>query len=56
MLGSLDNDILQLVIEVLSNELRHTGLIHIGDAGAAHRLFAITLHLVKVQRGAAGAP
>jgi putative ATP-binding cassette transporter len=56
MLGSLDNDVLQLVIEVLSNELRHTGLIHIGDAGAAHRLFAITLHLVKVQRGAAGAP
>jgi putative ATP-binding cassette transporter len=49
-LGSLDNDVLQLVLEVFSNELQHTGLIHIGDAGGAQRLFSITLHLVKMQR------
>jgi putative ATP-binding cassette transporter len=49
-LASLDNDVLQLVLEVFSNELQHTGLIHIGDAGGAQRLFSITLHLVKMQR------
>lgn len=55
-LGSLDNDVLQLVLEVFSNELKQTGLIHIGDAGGAQRLFSITLHLVKAHRDAVAAP
>jgi vitamin B12/bleomycin/antimicrobial peptide transport system ATP-binding/permease protein len=52
-LGSLDNDVLELVIDVLTNELKDTGLIHIGGAAQAHRLFSSTLHLVKCQQGAA---
>jgi putative ATP-binding cassette transporter len=46
-LGSLDHDVLQLVIEVFADELQHTGVIHIGGVGDAHRLFYNVLHLVK---------
>jgi putative ATP-binding cassette transporter len=46
-LGSLDHDVLQLVIEVFADELQHTGVIHIGGVGDAHRLFSNVLHLVK---------
>ncbi len=46
-LGSLDHDLLQLVIEVFADELQHTGVIHIGGVGDAHRLFSNVLHLVK---------
>jgi len=49
-LGSLDNDVLELVIDVLAKELRHTGVIHIGGAAQAHSLFSIVLHLVKAPR------
>jgi vitamin B12/bleomycin/antimicrobial peptide transport system ATP-binding/permease protein len=52
-LSSLDDDVLELVIDVLTNELKDTGLIHIGGAAQAHRLFSLTLHLVKCQQGEA---
>jgi putative ATP-binding cassette transporter len=45
--GTLDDDVLQRVIDVFSNELQHTGVIHIGGAGQAHLLFSRVLHLVK---------
>jgi putative ATP-binding cassette transporter len=45
--GLLDNDVLELVIDVFTNELRHTGVIHIGGPGQAHPLFTRILHLVK---------
>jgi vitamin B12/bleomycin/antimicrobial peptide transport system ATP-binding/permease protein len=46
-LGSLDDDVLALVIDVFSNELERTGVIHIGGAAGAHALFSRVLHLVK---------
>jgi vitamin B12/bleomycin/antimicrobial peptide transport system ATP-binding/permease protein len=49
-LGSLDHDVLALVIDVLTKELQHTGVIHIGGAAQAHSLFSIVLHLVKTPR------
>ncbi len=49
--GSLDDDVLDLVIDVFSNELRRTGVIHIGGPGQAHPLFTRVLHLVKDPRG-----
>jgi vitamin B12/bleomycin/antimicrobial peptide transport system ATP-binding/permease protein len=45
--GLLDNDVLDLVIDVFSNELRDTGVIHIGGPAQAHPLFTRVLHLVK---------
>jgi vitamin B12/bleomycin/antimicrobial peptide transport system ATP-binding/permease protein len=45
--GSLDEDVLELVIDVFSNELQLTGIIHIGGPGEAHALFSRILHLVK---------
>jgi vitamin B12/bleomycin/antimicrobial peptide transport system ATP-binding/permease protein len=45
--GSLDEDVLELVIDVFSNELQRTGIIHIGGPGEAHALFSRILHLVK---------
>jgi vitamin B12/bleomycin/antimicrobial peptide transport system ATP-binding/permease protein len=48
--GSLDDDVLELVIDVFSNELQRTGVIHIGGAGDAHSLFSSVLHLVKASR------
>lgn len=48
--GSLDDDVLDLVIDVFTNELRRTGVIHIGGPGQAHPLFARVLHLVKDPR------
>jgi putative ATP-binding cassette transporter len=49
-LGSLDHDVLALVIDVLTKELQHTGVIHIGGVAQAHSLFSIVLHLVKTPR------
>lgn len=49
--GSLDDDVLELVIDVFSNELRHTGVIHIGGPAQAHPLFTRVLHLIKAPRG-----
>ncbi len=48
--GSLDDDVLDLVIDVFSNELQRTGVIHIGGPGQAHPLFTRVLHLIKDPR------
>ncbi len=48
--GSLDEDVLELVIDVFSNELQRTGIIHIGGPGEAHALFSRVLHLIRVPR------
>ena len=48
--GSLDDDVLELVIDVFSNELQHIGIIHIGGPGEAHPLFSRILHLVRAAR------
>jgi putative ATP-binding cassette transporter len=45
--GLLDDDVLELVIDIFTNELRHTGVIHIGGPAQAHPLFTRVLHLVK---------
>ncbi len=50
--GSLDDDVLELVIDVFTKELKHTGIIHIGGPGEAHDLFSAILHLVKAPRPA----
>ncbi|MDB6098238.1 MAG: transporter domain protein [Gammaproteobacteria bacterium] len=52
-LGSLDDDVLALVIDVFTNELERTAIIHIGGPGEAHALFSKTLHLIKAPRAAA---
>jgi putative ATP-binding cassette transporter len=48
--GSLDDDVLDPVIDVFANELQRTGVIHIGGPGQAHPLFTRALHLVKGPR------
>jgi putative ATP-binding cassette transporter len=48
--GALDDDVLELVIDVFTHELKHTSVIHIGGAGEAHALFSKILHLVKAPR------
>jgi putative ATP-binding cassette transporter len=45
--GSLDDDVLELVTGVFTNELARTGVIHIGGPAQAHPLFTRVLHLVK---------
>ena len=45
--GALDDDVLALVIDVFTSELKDTAIIHIGGAGEAHTLFSKVLHLVK---------
>jgi vitamin B12/bleomycin/antimicrobial peptide transport system ATP-binding/permease protein len=47
-LGSLDDETLERVMDVFSQELRHTGLINIGRAAQARDpFFSSVLHLVK---------
>jgi putative ATP-binding cassette transporter len=48
--GSLDDDVLELVIGIFGNELKRTAIIHIGGAGEAHPLFSKILYLVKAPR------
>jgi vitamin B12/bleomycin/antimicrobial peptide transport system ATP-binding/permease protein len=48
--GSLDDDLLELVVDVFTKELHLTAVIHIGGAGQAHALFSKVLHLVKAPR------
>jgi vitamin B12/bleomycin/antimicrobial peptide transport system ATP-binding/permease protein len=48
--GSLDDDVLERVMDVFTNELQRTGVIHIGGPAQAHTLFTRVLHLVKVPR------
>lgn len=46
--GAFDDDTLELIIDVLTAKLAHTGIVHIGSAGEAHdRLFTQVVHLVK---------
>jgi putative ATP-binding cassette transporter len=52
--GSLDDDVLAVVIDVFSNELQQTGIIHVGGAGDAHSLFSRVLHLVKTSTPLSG--
>jgi putative ATP-binding cassette transporter len=59
VLDSLDDDVHQRVIDLLTKELPRTGIIHIGRADARDHLFSRVLHLVKdptlrrLERGAA---
>jgi putative ATP-binding cassette transporter len=48
--GSLDDDVLELVIDVFTNELRASAVIHIGGPAQAHPLFTRVLHLAKAPR------
>jgi putative ATP-binding cassette transporter len=48
--GLLEDDVLEQVTDVFTNELKHTGVIHIGGPGQAHPLFTRVLHLVKAAR------
>ncbi|HWY25132.1 MAG TPA: ABC transporter ATP-binding protein/permease [Nevskia sp.] len=55
--GSLDEELLERVVDVLGYELAHTSLIHIGKPGDGHeRLFPRVLHLVRAEASAAAAP
>ncbi len=54
--GLLDDDVLEQVIDVFNDELRHTGVIHIGGPAQAHSLFTRSLHLVKAPRNRKVAP
>jgi vitamin B12/bleomycin/antimicrobial peptide transport system ATP-binding/permease protein len=55
-LGTLDDDVLEVVMDVFAKELKDTGIIHIGGPGEAHALFSTVLHLVKTSDGDAAAP
>ena len=48
--GSLDDDVLERVMDVFTHELQGTGVIHIGGPAQAHTLFTRVLHLVKAPR------
>jgi vitamin B12/bleomycin/antimicrobial peptide transport system ATP-binding/permease protein len=55
--GTLDDDVLEVVMDVFAKELKATGIIHIGGPGEAHALFSTVLHLVKsAPEGSAAAP
>jgi putative ATP-binding cassette transporter len=55
-LGMLDDDVLDLVIDVFSNELQRTGVIHIGVPAQAQPLFSSEVHLIKAPRVLEHAP
>jgi vitamin B12/bleomycin/antimicrobial peptide transport system ATP-binding/permease protein len=48
--AALDDDVLELVIDIFTNELKRTAIIHIGGAGDAHHLFSEILHLVTAPK------
>ncbi|MFO1466035.1 MAG: ABC transporter ATP-binding protein/permease [Steroidobacteraceae bacterium] len=55
--GSLDDDVTERVFDILANELKGAGIIHIGGAAEAHDpLYSRVLHLVKVERRATPRP
>jgi putative ATP-binding cassette transporter len=54
-LGSLDEDVIELVVDIFTNELQRTGVIHIGGPAQARPLFTRVLHLVKAPRVPKGA-
>ena len=47
VLDSMDEDARQAVLDLFAEDLRHTGVIHIGRADAHDHLFSRVLHLVK---------
>jgi putative ATP-binding cassette transporter len=48
--GSLDEEVVELVVDIFSNELQRTGVIHIGGPAQARPLFTRVLHLIKAPR------
>jgi putative ATP-binding cassette transporter len=48
--GTLDDDVLERVMDVFTHELQGIGVIHIGGPAQAHTLFTRVLHLVKAPR------
>ena len=48
--GSLDHDVLEVVMGIFADELKATAVIHIGSPGRAHALFSKVLHLVTSSR------
>ncbi len=49
--GSLDDDVLERVFDIFANELKHSGIIHIGGAAEAHDpLYSRVLHLIKSEK------
>jgi putative ATP-binding cassette transporter len=48
--GMLEDDVLEVVMDVFTKELQHTGIVHIGGPGDAHPLFSTVLHLIKAPR------
>jgi putative ATP-binding cassette transporter len=47
VLDGLDDDTLQRVAEVLTQDLQRTGIVYIGRGEADHRLFSRVVHLIK---------
>jgi putative ATP-binding cassette transporter len=47
VLDGLDEQTRESVIDVITKELPHTGIIHIGRAAPQDRLFGRTIHLIK---------
>jgi putative ATP-binding cassette transporter len=47
VLDALDDDTLQRVTEVLTQDLQHTGIVYIGRGEAHNRLFSRVVHLIK---------
>ena len=47
---ALEPAVLELVMEILTNELRDTGIVYIGAPSEAKSLFQRTVHLVKAPR------
>lgn len=57
MLGTLDDQTMERWIDIFSNELAHTGIIHIGRAAQSRDpLFHRVLHLIRAPAGAAPPP
>jgi putative ATP-binding cassette transporter len=57
MLGTLDDQTMERWIDIFSNELAHTGIIHIGRAAQGRDpLFHRVLHLVRAPSGLADPP
>ena len=47
VLDSLDEDARRCILDLFTQDLRHTGVVHIGRAEAHDHLFSRVLHLVK---------
>jgi vitamin B12/bleomycin/antimicrobial peptide transport system ATP-binding/permease protein len=47
VLDGLDEDARQAILDIFAEDLKHTGVIHIGRADAHDHLFSRVLHLVK---------